>query len=106
MHLLNSCTRSTSSCCNRHVPSSQSGLRGLNFLIFFLTLKFHETSVVKSRMLGNARIGSIVMGLLVSIVSMRVMHMSFGMPLISAEQEPHLPALQFQRHARSLACVA
>ena len=24
--------------------------------------------------------------------------MSFGMPLISAEQEPHLPALQFQRH--------
>ena len=37
---------------------------------------------------------------------MRVMHMSFGMPLISAEQEPHLPALQFQRQARSLACVA
>ena len=29
---------------------------------------------------------------------MRVMHMSLGMPLISAEQEPHLPALQFQRH--------
>ena len=28
---------------------------------------------------------------------MRVMHMSFGMPLISAEHEPHLPALQFQR---------
>ena len=34
------------------------------------------------------------------------MHISFGMPLISAEQEPHLPALQFQRQARSLACVA
>ena len=33
------------------------------------------------------------------------MHMSLGMPLISAEQEPHLPALQFQRQARSLACV-
>jgi len=46
------------------------------------------------------------MGLSVFSVSMRVMHMSFGMPLISAEQEPHLPALQFQRHARSLACVA
>ena len=29
---------------------------------------------------------------------MRVMHMSLGMPLTSAEQEPHLPALQFQRH--------
>ena len=26
------------------------------------------------------------------------MHISFGMPLISAEHEPHLPALQFQRH--------
>ena len=45
------------------------------------------------------------MGLSSGIVSMRVMHMSFGMPLISAEQEPHLPALQFQRQARSLACV-
>ena len=33
------------------------------------------------------------------------MHMSFGLPLISAEHEPHLPALQFQRTARSLACV-
>ena len=29
------------------------------------------------------------------------MHMSLGMPLISAEHEPHLPALQFHRHARS-----
>ena len=29
------------------------------------------------------------------------MHISFGMPLISAEHEPHLPALQFQRAARS-----
>ena len=37
---------------------------------------------------------------------MRVMHISRGLPLISAEQEPHLPALQFQRQARSLACVA
>ena len=27
----------------------------------------------------------------------RVMHISFGMPLISAEHEPHLPALQFHR---------
>ena len=34
------------------------------------------------------------------------MHISFGMPLISAEHDPHLPALQFQRQARSLACVA
>jgi len=34
------------------------------------------------------------------------MHKSFGIPLISAEQEPHLPALQFQRTARSFACSA
>src|ERR1051325_5215759 len=101
MHLRNSCTRSMSTCCIRHVPSGASGLRGLNFLIFFLTRKFQETSVAKSRMHGNARIGSIVIGLLVSIVSMRVIHMSLGMPLISAEQEPHLPALQFQRQAKS-----
>ena len=39
------------------------GRAGLNFLIFFLTRKFHETSVTRSRMLGNARIGSIVTGL-------------------------------------------
>ena len=39
-------------------------------------------------------------------VASRVMHMSAGLPLISAEQEPHLPALQFQRTARSLACSA
>ena len=31
----------------------------------------------------------------------RVMHISRGRPLISAEHEPHLPALQFQRTARS-----
>jgi hypothetical protein len=29
------------------------------------------------------------------------MQPSFGMPLISIEHEPHLPALQFQRTARS-----
>src|ERR1044071_3615065 len=106
MHLRNSCTRSTSSCAMRQVPSGASGLRGLNFLIFFLTRKFHETSVVKSRRLGNARIGSMVTGLSSGLWSSRVMHINFGMPLISAEHEPHLPALQFQRHARSFACVA
>jgi hypothetical protein len=57
-------------------------------------------------MRGNALIGSIVTGLSSGNSSSRVMHMSFGMPLISAEQEPHLPALQFHRQARSLACVA
>src|SRR6266536_5394955 len=37
---------------------------------------------------------------------MRVMQASFGFPLISMLQEPHLPALQFQRTARSLASFA
>ena len=56
---------------------------------------------------GNAFIGSTMIGLVgAADRSMRVMHMSLGMPLISAEHEPHLPALQFQRHARSGACVA
>src|SRR5207249_10087785 len=39
-------------------------------------------------------------------VDIRVMHISRGLPLISALHEPHLPALQFQRQARSLAWVA
>jgi hypothetical protein len=34
------------------------------------------------------------------------MHMSAGAPLISALHDPHLPALQFQRTARSGVCVA
>ena len=37
---------------------------------------------------------------------MRVMHESRGLPLISMLHEPHLPALQFQRTARSFACCA
>src|SRR5438093_254393 len=36
----------------------------------------------------------------------RVMHASLGLPLISMLQEPHLPALQFQRTARSGASFA
>jgi hypothetical protein len=39
-------------------------------------------------------------------VLIRVMHISRGRPLISALQDPHLPALQFQRTARSGAWVA
>jgi hypothetical protein len=36
----------------------------------------------------------------------RLMHMSLGMPLISAEHDPHLPALQFHLTAKSGACCA
>src|SRR2546427_7309410 len=34
------------------------------------------------------------------------MHINRGLPLISAEHEPHFPALQFQRTAKSGACSA
>src|SRR5689334_16526441 len=37
---------------------------------------------------------------------MRVMHARRGLPLISMLHEPHLPALQFQRSARSFASCA
>src|SRR5947207_9897204 len=105
MHFRNSWTRSMSSCCIRQVPSGASGDRGLKGLIFFFTRKFHETSVIRSFKTGNAFIGSMVMGLSVGRSLIRVMHISFGIPFTSAEQEPHFPALQFQRQARSLACV-
>ena len=103
MHLRNVWTRSMSDCCIRQVPSGASGLRGLNGWIFCLTRKFHDTSVTRSFSSGKARIGSMVTGCVRSSVFSRVMHISRGLPLISAEHEPHLPALQFQRTARSLA---
>ncbi len=56
-------------------------------------------------MTGKARMGEMVISPGGSVL-MRVMHMRRGRPLTSAEQEPHLPALQFQRTARSGACVA
>src|SRR5712691_626922 len=105
MHFRNSCTRSMSCCCILQVPSRASGGRGLNFLIFFFTSKFHETSVIKSLMTGKAFIGSTVIGFSSGSSLRRVMHMSFGIPFTSAEHEPHLPALQFHRHAKSGACV-
>src|SRR5436190_2859106 len=103
MHFRNSCTRSISSCDILHVPSGLSGLRGLNFLIFFFTSKFHDTSVTRSLIDGNAFIGSIVTGSPGGRSERRVMHINLGLPLISAEHEPHLPALQLQRTARSTA---
>src|SRR5437879_10198482 len=49
--------------------------------------------------------GSIVTGFSNGSSLRRVMHMSFGIPFTSAEHDPHLPALQFHRQARSGACV-
>src|SRR5437016_13638195 len=106
MHLRNSCTRSTSACAIRHVPSGASGGRGLNGLILFLARKFPETSAIRSFWSGKVFIGSTVTGCSSGRLLKRVIHIKRGNPLISAEQEPHLPALQFQRHARSFACVA
>ena len=57
-------------------------------------------------MTGNARIGVIVIVSSSVNVFIRVMHISRGRPLTSALHEPHLPALQFHRTARSGACVA
>ena len=57
-------------------------------------------------MTGNARSGVTVMVSSSANVVIRVMHSSRGLPLISALHEPHLPALQFQRTARSPAWVA
>ena len=57
-------------------------------------------------MTGNVRSGvmvSVSSGLKIDI---RVMQASRGRPLISIEHEPHLPALQFQRTARSPVWVA
>src|SRR2546423_14512713 len=97
MHLRNSWTRSTSSCAILHEPSGASGGRGLNFLIFFFASKFHDTSVTRSRIGGNAFMGSTMMGLSTRNSDIRVMHISRGMAFISAEQEPHLAALEFHR---------
>jgi len=91
-----------------HAPGAVRGVgrARLEFFDLLFDAKIPRHIGGRSRMLGNARIGSMVMGLSVGSVSMRVMHMSLGTPLTSAEQEPHLPALQFQRTARSFACVA
>src|SRR5438105_10271946 len=64
------------------------------------------TSVTRSFITGNAFIGLTVIGSPCAKSSSRVLHISFGRPLISALQEPHRAALQFQRHARSGAACA
>src|SRR6476660_8894253 len=103
MHLRNSCTRSASSCENFGSPSVRFILNGG---IFLLTLKFHETSQARSFTTGNDFIGRIVIGSPAGYLSMRSMHNRRGFPFTSALHEPHFPALQFQRTARSGDCVA
>ncbi len=62
--------------------------------------------MTRSRITGNVRSGVTVTVSSSANVLMRVMHISRGRPLISALHDPHLPALQFQRTARSPAWVA
>ena len=62
--------------------------------------------MTRSRITGNARSGVTVITSSSVKVDIRVMHSSLGRPLISALHDPHLPALQFQRTARSPAWVA
>ena len=57
--------------------------------------------MTRSLMSGNDFIGKIVTGWSRGSESMRVLQVSRGRPFTSAEQEPHFPALQFQRTARS-----
>src|SRR6266849_3307652 len=72
----------------RQDPSGASGGRGLNF---FFTSKFQETSATRSLTSGKAFIGATVTGLSSDRSLSRVMHISLGTPVISAEQEPCLP---------------
>ena len=57
--------------------------------------------MTRSRISGNARIGSTVIVSSRSKSDSRVLQVSRGRPLTSALHEPHLAALQFQRTARS-----
>src|SRR5258706_5742142 len=95
MHFRNSWTRSKSRCALRQVPSGASGLRAVIFLMPFLTLKFHDTSVTRSLIGGNVRIGSTVTGSVRFKELRRVAHMRFRPPLIPAEHQPDLPRLAF-----------
>src|SRR5260370_38994152 len=88
MHLRNSWTRSMSSCCMRHVPSGASGCRGLNGLILFFTSKFHETSVTKSLMSGNAFIGSVRPACSYRENLAPATPVTFCLPIDSAQQDP------------------
>ena len=62
--------------------------------------------MTRSRITGKVRSGVTVMTCSSVKVLIRVMQSSRGWPLISALHDPHLPALQFQRTARSGVWVA
>jgi hypothetical protein len=53
------------------------------------------------RVVRVAQLGPRALTLSAARVFMRVMHIGFGIPLISAGHDPHFPALQFPRTASS-----
>src|SRR3990172_12061058 len=85
----------------RRVPSASLAF-GLKAGMVLAFSKLKETSVTRSRIRGKVFIGATVIVSPPSKKFIRVMHISLGFPLTSALHEPHLPALQFQRTARSL----
>ena len=106
MHFRNSCTRSTSRL--RHAPGAvgrigRPRLELLDALLHPEVPRHVGDEVLDGRERPHRLDGD---RLVRSSVLSRVMHIRRGLPLISAEHEPHLPALQFQRTARSLACSA
>ena len=107
MHLRNSCTRSTSAW--PHAPGAvgrvgRPRLERLDPLLDPEVPRHVGHQILDQRegphRLDGDRLVERQIGSVASCTSAR------GLPLISAEQEPHLPALQFQRTARSLACSA
>mgnify|MGYP003693628705 CR=1 FL=1 len=93
MHFRNSCTRSMSSCRMRQVPSGASGGPRLELRDRLLGVEVpghvgHEVADRRERAhrLDGDREDS-------GRSDRRVMHISFGMPLISAEQRSALPGL-------------
>lgn len=64
-------------------------------------LEFPGTVEADETRTDDQHMRSIRTGLPGGSADRRVIHISFGRPLISALHEPHLPALQFQHTARS-----
>src|ERR1700682_2501920 len=105
MHLRNSMTRSTSFCWMRQGSLLERSFSlGVNGGMSLLTWKFQLTSVTRSLITGKAFIGPTLSWDPYSAIG--VLHMRREKPSISAEHEPHLAALQFQRTARSDAALA
>ena len=105
MHLRNSWPRSTSICCIRRLPSaSRGGGANAGSSVGLLVVEGDVGDQVADHREGAQRRDRDDL-VLARSPRAGVMHISRGLPLISALHDPHLPALQFQRTARSPAWV-